>query len=159
MNRHFARHSRSVILLADDDDDDAFIFGHVLSKVDPTHHLVHVKDGLEAMQYLKGEGCFCERDRFPEPHLMVLDLKMPQMNGFDVLEALRWDKKLCSLAVIVLSASDFQEDERRALELGARGYFTKPVGSDKLAQIITTICIQWLPHSLPDSFGLARKAA
>src|SRR5207248_11721709 len=103
MSRQPDHHKPCVILVVDDDADDVFFFERGLSKVEPPHNLVHVKSGLEAMHYLKGDGEFGDRDRFPKPVLMVLDVKMPFMDGFEVLAAVRRAKQLSKLPIVVWS--------------------------------------------------------
>ena len=134
-----------LILMADDDDNDVFLFRRVLSQSDTPHSLVHVKDGFEALRYLRGEDPYHDRASYPEPHLVVLDLKMPHMSGFDVLQAVRWDDKLSKVVIVVLSGSDIAEDEKKSLELGARAFFTKPFGMQKMARLAEVICKLWLP--------------
>src|SRR5580765_7731932 len=108
-----------LILMADDDENDAFLFGRALTKSATPHSMMHVKDGREAMTYLRGEEPYHDRQRFPDPHLLILDLKMPNMNGFEVLQAMRRDKKLSKLATVVMSGSNLEEDRTQSLALGA----------------------------------------
>jgi len=113
------------ILLADDSEDDRFLVGRALRRSGELDLVHEVQNGEEAIAYLKGAGAYHDRQSFPFPDLLLLDLKMPRMNGFDVLE---WMKQSgCKpTAVVVFSSSPLVEDVRNALELGADSYQLKP---------------------------------
>ena len=159
MKLQFSTTEPCLILMADDDANDAFLFGRGLSRSETPHSLMHVKDGLDAMKYLRGEHPYTDRGQFPEPHLMILDLKMPFMNGFDVLLAVRADEKLSRLPIVVMSGSDIEPDRTRAIELGARAFFVKPVGGAEMVQCAEAICNQWMPNGCNGETAPATQAA
>ena len=103
-----------------------------------------VQDGEEAIAYLKGEGKFSNRTEYPLPTLLLLDLKMPRKNGFDVLEWLRTQPSLAALRVVVLTTSDQIHDVNRAYQLGANSFLTKPVDFRDFVQLSSAIKGYWL---------------
>ncbi|HXT11636.1 MAG TPA: response regulator [Candidatus Angelobacter sp.] len=115
-----------IILLAEDDDNDVFFMRRALNKaqVELPLHVVH--HGKEALDYLNGNGPFADRAAHPLPSLILLDLKMPFFDGFEVLERIRSNASLRDIPVCVLTSSNEERDRHRAMELGAKGYFVKP---------------------------------
>ena len=109
-----------------------------------TNPLVVVRDGQEAVDYLSGAGDYSDRQRFPLPGLILLDLKMPRMDGLDVLAWLAGRPELKGLPAIVLSSSPDQSDIRRAKEAGALEYFVKPHSLRELVAILQTLHSRWL---------------
>lgn len=109
-----------------------------------TNPLVVVRDGQEAVDYLSGAGDYSDRQRFPLPGLLLLDLKMPRMSGFDVLGWLAGRPEFKDLPAIVLSSSPDQSDIRRAKEAGALEYIVKPHSLRELVAILQTLHSRWL---------------
>jgi CheY-like chemotaxis protein len=95
-----------------------------------------VGDGEQAIEYLSGEGKYTDRATYPFPKAILLDLKMPRRNGFEVLEWKEQQPELKSLPVVVWSSSNLEQDRRRALVLGAANYLCKPADYDGLIEII-----------------------
>jgi CheY-like chemotaxis protein len=93
-------------------------------------------NGEEAIDYLSGVGTYADRQAYPLPDCVFLDLKMPFMSGFDVLEWLREQPSLSDLKVVVLTSSPEDRDRERALELGARGYAVKPPSPQMLLEVL-----------------------
>jgi CheY-like chemotaxis protein len=114
------------ILLAEDNPDDVFLLQEAFRKAGVTHRLQVVSDGVEAVSYLKGEPTYADRSRSPFPDILLLDLNMPRMNGFEVLEWLRQDAQCARLVVHVLTASAREADVVRAYDLRANSYLVKP---------------------------------
>jgi len=135
-----ARPESRVILVVDDSDEDFFFLECALEKTRLPHRMFHVRDGAEALKYLEGEGRFHDRHRFPKPDMMILDLKMPVMDGFELLEVLGKELKFTDFPVLVLSGSNLPEDEAKALELGARSYHVKCCDSKKAVEAIREVC-------------------
>jgi CheY-like chemotaxis protein len=132
------------VLMAEDDDNDVFFVERAFKQAQVVNPLHRVKDGEEALAYLKGEGRFSSRDEFPLPHLMLLDLKMPRKNGFEVIQWVRQQPGLRRMPLVVLTSSKEDPDINRAYELGANTYLVKPVKFDGLVDMMKTLNLYWL---------------
>jgi CheY-like chemotaxis protein len=132
------------ILLAKDNEDYAVLFRRALqhARIDASLNVVH--DGQEAVDYLAGTDDYADREKHPFPKLLLLDLKMPRMDGFEVLSAIRQRLGFTRLPVIVLTHSDNPADVRRAYELGATSYFRKPDSLEGLDEMIHVLHAYWL---------------
>ena len=124
------------ILLVDDSENDLFLMRAAFNKAGVRNPLQEVHNGEEAIAYLKGEGVYSDRNSYPLPVVVLLDLNMPRKNGFEVLTWARAQPGLKRLAIIVLTASLRSEDVERAFDLGANAYLLKPAS---LAQLVTMI--------------------
>jgi CheY-like chemotaxis protein len=133
-----------VILLAEDDANDVFFLRRAFQKAEIKCRILDVPNGQDAIHYLQGVAPYTDRSDFPFPHLLLLDLKMPLMNGFDVLEWLRSKPELAELPVLVLSSSAHGEDVKRAEQLGARAYHVKPGDLSQLTQLARDVGAKWL---------------
>ena len=127
------------ILLVEDSDDDVFIFNRILNKARITNPVQVAADGQEAMDYLSGSGKFADRNRFPMPVLIFLDLKIPFVSGLEILEWMRGTAHLASIFVIVLTSSSEERDIVRSYQLGARSYLVKPPSVEALQDVIKAI--------------------
>jgi CheY-like chemotaxis protein len=114
------------LLLVDDDPGDIFLLQRALTKANINLPQQIAINGEEAISYLSGEGEFANREEFPLPCAVFLDLKMPFTSGFEVLEWLRSQPQLSNLPVYVLTGSSLETDRERALRLGATAYMVKP---------------------------------
>ncbi|HWH69519.1 MAG TPA: response regulator [Candidatus Sulfotelmatobacter sp.] len=132
------------ILLAEDDDHDVFFFERALRNAGVAAPLVTVHDGAEAIEYLLGGGPFADRSRFPLPCLVITDLKMPKVSGFDLLDWLQHQSQLSHLPCLVLSSSAHEADIQRSLALGARAYWVKPSDVSALKEIVCELQTRWL---------------
>jgi CheY-like chemotaxis protein len=132
------------ILLAEDDDNDVFFMERAFKQAEIPSSLHRVRDGEEAIAYLKGDGQYANRDLFPLPRLLVLDLKMPRKNGFEVVAWLRQQPLLKRLPVVVLTSSREDPDINRAYELGANTYLVKPADFESLVAMTKTLNLFWL---------------
>lgn len=117
--------SQPVILHVEDDPDDAFFIAYAFGNELPQYVLRRVKDGREAINYLEGTGEFATTGSNPKPALVLLDLKLPDVNGFEVLQWIRSQVRFDGLQVIILSGSSVEKDKERALQSGANAYFVK----------------------------------
>ena len=133
-----------VILLADDRDDDVEIVRRALQMAGIDLPLQVVSDGEEAIAYLNGEGKFANRAEYPLPDLFLLDLKMPQKSGFEVLEWVRKHPTLAPLRTIVLTTSDQASDVNRAYALGANSFLTKPLDFLDFRDTLQIMINYWL---------------
>jgi CheY-like chemotaxis protein len=123
---------RQTILLVDDSGNDLDLMRLAFKKAGINNPLQEVHDGEEAIAYLKGEGIYRSRGLYPLPAFMLLDLKMPRKDGFDVLEWIRAERSFVTMPVMVLTASLRKEDVERAFELRATAFLVKPVSLDHL---------------------------
>src|SRR5262245_24696790 len=127
--------NRVTVLHVEDDPNDVLLFEHACRKAGVDFDLKSVVDGDEAMAYLKGTKEFADREEHPLPILVVLDLKMSRLNGFDLLNWIRKDPIFRRLPVVVLTSSNHDVDINRAYSLGANSYLVKPVGFDALVKL------------------------
>lgn len=122
------------ILLVEDDDGHARLIERNLRKVNLANPIDRVRDGLEALDYLRNEGAFTDRHRYARPRLVLLDINMPRMDGVEVLERIKADEQLRSLPVIILTSTDNQAEIDRCYNVGASGYVAKPVNIGSLGE-------------------------
>ena len=141
MNEH-------VLLVAEDDEIDALLLERAVAKAGGLFRLVRVKNGDEAISYLRGETAYEDRKLHPLPDLMLIDLRMPRTDGFGVLEWLRASDLKPRLPAVVLSSSDLGEDLRRAYLLGANSYVVKPTNPDRLHLMITALYEWWVKFNI-----------
>lgn len=138
-----------VILLVEDDPNSVFFFQHTMKTLEMANPLHVAADGRAALDYLEGVGEFADRHKHPMPGLVLLDLKLPRLSGFDVLQKLRQRPETRTLIVVVLTSSASNEDIARAYALGANAYLVKPVRLQDLEEIVRAIRIFWLTHNHP----------
>lgn len=131
------------ILLAEDDTNDTVLIKRAFQKAGLGEVLKSVRDGDEALNYLRGVGEFSDRSRFPLPFLLLLDLKMPATDGFEVLQWLRSQPDFRRLLVVVLTSSNLQTDVDRAYDLGANSYLVKPVEFNEMVNMIQRFEAYW----------------
>ena len=125
-----------VILLVEDNEDDVFLLEQALAAAGVRLQIRLARDGDEAVQYLEGSGTFADREKFPYPTAVFLDLKLPYRSGTDIL---RWAAKeghLPKLFVVVLTSSDEPRDIKTCYDLGARTYLVKPPAPDMIRDIV-----------------------
>ena len=132
------------VLIAEDDPSDAFLLQRAFNAAGVPASLHFVRDGQEAIDYLGGQSNYADRVTYPLPDLLLLDLKMPRLNGFDVLEWLRQQPGLKRLLVTILTSSDQARDIDRAYDLGANSYLLKPHGTNELAELVQRVQRYWL---------------
>jgi len=138
----------AVILLVEDNEGDARLAAEALKDGKISNELHHVKDGVEAMQYLKQEGEFKD---VPRPDVILLDLNMPRMDGREVLEAISEIPKLSHIPIIVLTTSESEIDIVKSYSLNANCYISKPVDFEQFVNVVQSIEHFWFSIvSLPD---------
>ena len=134
----------ATILLAEDESADVFLMRRALLKAGISNLLCVVRDGEEAVEYIRGIGKFADRKTHPIPAILLLDLNMPKKSGFEVLEWVRAESELKGLPIIVLSTSNQERDIRMAYNLGANSYLTKPSNFDQLVEMVRMVEANWL---------------
>ena len=144
------------ILQVEDDPNDVFFLKHAMAKAGVANPIQIVNDGREAIDYLKGVRKYADREQFPLPSLVLLDLKLPKLSGLDVLKWIRQQPAIQTLPVTILSSSNRPEDLRTAYARGANSYLVKPPNTDGLVEMVVSVKDFWLdpnqlpPESLPD---------
>jgi len=138
-----------VILAAEDDPNDLELLRHVIGENGVEVDFQSADDGEQLIQYLQGGGPFADRALHPVPDIVVLDLKMPRMNGFEVLQWLRREPGLARIPTVVLSGSGLESDIEEAYRLGANTYFTKPGQLAELRKIIGALIDYWRRSQRP----------
>jgi two-component system response regulator len=143
--------SKFNVLLAEDNPIDLRLFHLALKRNGGRDvEIQEVGDGLEAIEYLKGEGKFADRFHHPFPHLLILDLKMPRVDGLQVIRWIRKNKHLSRLPVVMLSGSGLQKDIAEAYRLGVNSYFTKPTDFKKFEHLLGLLFDYWKMTEQPD---------
>ena len=140
-------HDEHVILVAEDDENHAFFIQRAFQQANLLNPVHFVADGEQTIAYLAGEGKYANRDEFTLPSLLMLDLKMPNKSGFEVLEWIREHPTLSALRVIVLTTSGASSDINRAYKLGANSFLTKPMNFTDLVQLSRWVKGYWLQFS------------
>ncbi len=136
------------ILLVDDDENDVFFMKHAFHLAKIQDLLQVVGDGQAAIDYLSGVGDFADRERFPLPSMILLDLKMPYKNGLEVLEWIRQQGQFHGMVIIVLTSSAHADDIDRAYQLGANSFVSKPASMEERTDLANAIKAFWLTHNL-----------
>jgi CheY-like chemotaxis protein len=129
----------TTILLAEDNPDDVLILRRALKQAQIEYSLQIVPDGVEAVAYLAGRGKYAQRELYPWPCLLLLDLKMPRLDGFGVLQWMNDHGLLSKLPVVILTSSGEEQDLERANGLGVRSYFLKPPTREMVLEIMRSL--------------------
>jgi CheY-like chemotaxis protein len=145
------------ILLVEDNDDDVFFMRHALQKAKVGLPVQVVPNGQAALDYLSGEGRYADREKYPLPTLIFLDLKMPYVNGFEVLAWMQRQTFTPEIQVVVLTSSPEDRDRQRAKELGARAYLVKPPTEEMILQTMHFIMVR--PILVPAREVMEARAA
>lgn len=135
---------QAVFLLVEDSQNDAILIRRAFQKGNILNPLQVVSSGDQALAYLKGEGAFSNRAEFPLPELVLLDLKLPGIDGFDVLRWIRQQPTLRALRVVVLTSSDRIQDVNLAYQLGANSFLVKPVDFERFVEISQALKGYWI---------------
>jgi len=138
-----------VILIAEDNENDIFMLRRAFTQLEIDSPIFIVSDGEQAISYLHGDGKYSNRAEYPLPDLLLLDLKMPRTNGFEVLQWIRGNPSLASLRVVVLTTSEQIRDINRAYQLGANSFLVKPVHFDDFRNTLKAIYDYWLLNKVP----------
>ena len=135
--------SKTLLLVEDNPDDEALTL-RALSKHKLANQVVVARNGQEALDYLFGEGQYGDRDTAKPPQVILLDLKLPKVDGLQVLERLRADPRTRYVPVVVLTSSDEERDMVRSYDLGANGYVRKPVDFEQFVEAARQLALFWL---------------
>lgn len=134
---------RSILLIEDNPDDEALTL-RAFNKLQIPNPVVITRDGVEAVDYLFCAGAYAERDQADIPAIILLDLKLPRIDGLEVLRRIRADSRTALLPVIILSTSTEPRDIQQAYLLGANSYIRKPVDYNDFIRAVGTIATYWL---------------
>jgi CheY-like chemotaxis protein len=132
------------ILLVEDNEDDAFLMKRALKDAEVKNPLCIAQDGQEAIDYLSGTGAFSDRQTYPIPAVVFLDLKLPMISGLQVLEWIRKQSSFKDLVVIVLTSSNRPADLTKSYQLGANSYLVKPPTTAQLSDLAKAFKRYWL---------------
>jgi CheY-like chemotaxis protein len=135
---------RALFLLVEDDEDQVILVRRAFRKANIINPLHVARSGQEAMVYLEGAGPYSNREEFPLPKLLLLDLKLPGISGFDVLRWVRQQPYLQTLRIVVLTASNEIRDVNLAYQLGAHSFLVKPVDFDDFVRLSQAIQGYWI---------------
>jgi two-component system response regulator len=133
-----------IILLVEDNPDDAALTLRALKKNNILNEVVVARDGVEALEYLFGTGAYADRDRRVRPQVILLDLKLPKIDGLEVLSRLRADVRTRLLPVVILTSSKEEQDLIDGYSLGANSYVRKPVDFTQFADVVRQLGLYWL---------------
>src|SRR5436190_15269103 len=138
------------ILVVDDDEDDRYLIKRAFEKIGVTDPIHPVIDGVEAIEYMMGEGRFSDRKKYAYPTFILSDLKMPRKDGFAVLEFLKSNPEWAVIPTIIFSASSDLDDIKKAYMLGASSYHIKPQSHEALQTQLGVINDYWMTCQVPE---------
>ncbi len=132
------------ILMADDDEDDRLLTQDALEESRVINNLYFVNDGVELLAYLNNQAPFQDKQKYPRPNIILLDLNMPRMDGREALKLIKENAALRSIPVVILTTSKQEEDKLRGYDLGAASYITKPVTFEGLVELMKQLGKYWI---------------
>jgi CheY-like chemotaxis protein len=132
------------ILLVEDNPDHAELVIRNMEDFKVANRIVHLEDGEVALDYLHGRGEYADRTLYPLPHLMLLDLRLPKVDGLQVLKEVKCSDALRALPVVILTTSDAERDLAMAYEYHANSYLTKPVDFNDFSRLLGDMGFYWL---------------
>lgn len=138
-----------VILLVEDNPDDEALTVRALKKSKIINEVVVVHDGVQALDYLFGDGAYLNRDLTQMPQVVLLDLKLPRLDGLGLLRRLRSDTRTKLLPVVILTSSNEEQDRINSYDLGANSYVRKPVDFEQFVEAATQLGLYWLVLNEP----------
>lgn len=139
------------LLLVEDNDNDAEMTIRALKKNNLANKIVRLKDGAEALEFIFAEGMYADRMVENSPKVILLDLKMPKVNGIEVLQRVKSDERTKSIPVVVLTSSQADPDIKECYRLGVNSYVVKPVRFDDFTKAISELGIYWMIVNQPPS--------
>jgi two-component system response regulator len=132
------------ILLAEDEPSDADLCMRALKRKKVANHIVWVKDGAEALDFLFARGPYASRTGTDRPRLLLLDIKMPRVDGFEVLRQIRADARLGTMPVVIMTSSSEERDIVQGYHLGVNSYVSKPVDFASFQQAVEDVGLYWM---------------
>ncbi len=132
------------ILLVEDNVTDAEMVMRALRRARLANRLYWVRDGVEALEFIRREGAFAQRDRRHDLKLVLLDLKMPRLDGIDVLREVKADPATKKIPIVIMSSSNEERDVEKTYHLGVNGFVTKPVQFEQFSTVVAEIGTFWL---------------
>src|SRR6185503_15205526 len=151
---------KPTILLVEDEESDRIFLKLAFEKAGITNPIQVATDGQQALDYFKGLGRFADREEFPIPYLVIMDAKLPRVNGLDLLKMIRAEVNLNAVIVLILTASDQAKDIAKAYQLGVNGYLVKPHTLEGLNRMIQALKDFWLVQNRPAlEFSFPESAA
>jgi CheY-like chemotaxis protein len=132
------------ILLVEDNPDHAELVKRNLEDFQVANHINHVEDGEAALDYVYRRGTYSDHKKFPRPDLILLDLRLPRIDGLEVLKQIKRDLTLQAIPVVVLTTSDAEKDLAQAYEYHANSYVTKPVNFENFSRLLRDLGYYWL---------------
>ena len=132
------------ILLVEDNPDHAELVKRNLEDFQVANHIHHVEDGEAALDYVYRRGTYSDHKKFPRPDLILLDLRLPRIDGLEVLKQIKRDLTLQAIPVVVLTTSDAEKDLAQAYEYHANSYVTKPVNFENFSRLLRDLGYYWL---------------
>ena len=145
------------ILLVEDSPYDAELTIRELKRHHLANKLVHLKDGAEALDFIFGTGAFEGRDTSQHPKVMLLDLKLPKVDGLEVLRAVKSDPRTRTIPVVVMTSSQEQRDVVDSYHLGVNSYVVKPVDFDHFSKAVSELGCYWVLHNHSPGLALSSE--
>jgi two-component system response regulator len=147
------------ILLVEDNPSDVALALHAFKKHNFANHIQVLRDGAEALAFLFGTGAYAQRDITSAPKVILLDLKLPLVNGLEVLRQLKADPRTQPIPVVMLTSSREERDIVKSYQLGVNSYIVKPVDFAQFSEAMRTLGIYWLLYNQPPIIGEAADGA
>jgi CheY-like chemotaxis protein len=141
MKNHF---NEVEILLVEDNLSDAELITRALRKVNLANHLIHVKDGEEALEFIFATGSFTGREKKNIPKVILLDIKMPKVDGIEVLRQIKANNETKRIPVVIMTSSKEEQDIIRSYELGVNSFVVKPVEFNDFAKAVSELGLYWV---------------
>ena len=144
LNNNYMNDNRVEILLVEDNPHDAEMTIRALRKANLANRLTHVKDGAEALDFVFSRGVFSERSVHDKPKVILLDIKMPKVDGIEVLRQIKADENTRTIPVVIMTSSKEEQDIITSYNLGGNSYVVKPVDFEGFAKAVSELGFYWL---------------
>lgn len=139
------------ILLVEDNMNDAELIIRALRKVNLANHLIHVKDGAEALDFIFAKGAFSEREIKKSPRVILLDIKMPRVDGIEVLRQIKSNEETKLIPVVIMTSSKEEQDIIKSYKLGVNSFVVKPVDFKDFAKAVSELGMYWVLSNQPSA--------